>query len=127
MEKVKNKSQIACIFKGTIIAIFFTIVALSIFSIILVNTNIGEETIEPVILVVTAVSILIGSSIGMHKVKSNGLLNGAIIGILYILTIYLISSIVNSNFSINKATIIMILLGIIGGVIGGIIGINTKK
>ena len=63
-------------------------------------------------------SILIGSSIATKKLKKNGLLNGAIIGILYILIIYLISSILNSNFAINLVSLIMIGIGLVGGVLG---------
>lgn len=127
MEKVKDTSIIKCISKGVIISILFTIIALSIFSILLVKTNISEETIDIVIPVITCVSILVGSSISMNRVKKNGLVNGAIIGAIYIFIIYLISSIVNSNFTINRASIIMMTLGIIGGVLGGIVGINLKK
>ena len=127
MEKVKDTSIIKCISKGVIISILFTIIALSIFSILLVKTNISEETIDIVIPVITCVSILVGSSISMNRVKKNGLVNGAIIGAIYIFIIYLISSIVNSNFTINRASIIMMTLGIIGGVLGGIVGINIKK
>lgn len=127
MEKVKDTSIIKCISKGVIISILFTIIALSIFSILLVKTNISEETIDIVIPVITCVSILVGSSISMNRVKKNGLVNGAIIGAMYISIIYLISSIVNSNFTINRASIIMMTLGIIGGVLGGIVGINIKK
>lgn len=127
MEKVKDTSIIKCISKGVIISILFTIIALSIFSILLVKTNISEETIDIVIPVITCVSILVGSSISMNRVKKNGLVNGAIIGAIYIFIIYLISSIVNSNFTINRATIIMMTLGVIGGILGGIVGVNLKK
>lgn len=127
MEKVKDTSIIKCISKGVIISILFTIIALSIFSILLVKTNISEETIDIVITVITCISILVGSSISMNRVKKNGLVNGAIIGAIYISIIYLISSIINSNFTINRASIIMMTLGIIGGVLGGIVGINIKK
>ena len=127
MEKVKDTSIIKCISKGVIISILFTIIALSIFSILLVKTNISEETIDIVIPVITCVSILVGSSISMNRVKKKGLVNGAIIGAIYIFIIYLISSIVNSNFTINRATIIMMTLGVIGGILGGIVGVNLKK
>ena len=127
MEKVKDTSIIKCISKGVIISILFTIIALSIFSILLVKTNISEEMIDIVIPVITCVSILVGSSISMNRVKKKGLVNGAIIGAIYIFIIYLISSIVNSNFTINRATIIMMTLGVIGGILGGIVGVNLKK
>ena len=124
MEKESN--QIINIAKGVGISIISTIVLLLIFSIILTYTNVQEETINPVIIVITAISILIGSSIGNIKIKKNGLLNGAIIGGLYMLLIYLISSILNWNFSLTIQSIIFIAIGVIFGILGGIIGVNKK-
>ena len=125
MEEVKNKSQLIWILKGYVIAIVSTIILLSIFSILLVNTSISEKTINPTIITLTCVSILIGSTISMRKVRKNGLLNGALIGIIYVFTIYLISSFLKNSFSFNISAIIMFLMGICGGIIGGLIGVNT--
>ena len=52
MESTKN------IFKGVGISLIFTIILLFIFSLILAYTNVNENTITPVIIVVTAISIL---------------------------------------------------------------------
>ena len=41
--------------------------------------------------------------------------------------LYLISSIANSNFSLNTESIVMILTGIVSGAIGGIFGANLKS
>lgn len=120
MEKSKN------IFQGVFIAFIVTFVLLLIFSIILTYTDVSENTINPVIIVVTCISILIGSSIGNMKIKKNGLLNGALIGGIYILSIYLISSLLNWRFYLNLQGIIMIVLGMIFGVLGGIVGVNKK-
>ena len=89
-------------------------------------TNIQENVINPVIMILTAISILIGSSIGNAKIRKNGLINGGIIGGAYILIIYLISSILNWRFSLNVQSIIMIVVSIIFGILGGIIGVNKK-
>lgn len=121
----KSNNAITSIIKGVIIAFLFTIFALIIFSILLVYTNISEQTIAPVIITVTGISILMGSSIATRKLKNNGLLNGATIGFIYMMILYLISSIANSDFSITILTIIILLAGIIGGIIGGVIGVNT--
>lgn len=114
------------ILKGVIISIIFTLVFLFVFSILLTYTNINEKFTNPTIIVITAISILIGSSIGNIKVKKNGLLNGALIGGIYLILIYIISSIINNNFLITKESIIMIIAGMIFGMIGGIIGVNKK-
>lgn len=63
MEGLKN------IAKGVIISIIFTLIILFIFSILLTYTNISESFITPVIIVTTAISIFIGSSIGNFKMK----------------------------------------------------------
>lgn len=114
------------IIKGVIISIIFTLIFLFIFSIILTYTNISEEFITPTIIIITAISIFIGSSIGNIKMKKNGLLNGALIGGIYLTSIYLSSGIINQKFSLNTASIIIITLGMICGMFGGIIGVNKK-
>ena len=45
----------------------------------------------------------------------------------YFLAIYILSGIVNSNFSINISGIILIICGILAGMLGGIVGVNIKK
>lgn len=112
--------------KGVGISLLSTFVLLVIFASLLTYTQISETIINPVIIVITAISILIGSSIGNIKIKKNGLLNGALIGGIYILTIYLISSILNWKFGLEIQSIIMIVIGMVFGILGGIIGVNKK-
>ena len=126
MEFIEKNNVVFSIVKGIFIAFLVTIITLIIFSVILVNTNLSEETIKPVIITITGISILVGSSIGTRKIKKNGIFNGAIIGGIYILSIYIISSIMSSNFSLNLASLMMIIIGMVGGVFGGILGVNSK-
>lgn len=114
------------IIKGTVISIIFTLIFLLIFSLLLTYTNISETFISPVIIVITATSIFIGSSMGSIKMKKNGLLNGALIGGIYLISIYLLSGIINQNFALNMQSIIIIIAGMICGMFGGIIGVNKK-
>lgn len=114
------------IIKGVTISIIFTLIFLFIFSTILTYTNISEEFIAPVIIVITAISIFIGSSIGNIKLKKNGLINGALIGGIYLLSIYLLSGIINKNFGLSMQSIFIIIAGMLCGMFGGIIGVNKK-
>lgn len=114
------------ILKGVGISLIATVIMLIIFSIILTYTNINENVINPVIMIITAISILIGSSLGNVKIRKNGLINGGMIGAIYILIIYLISSILNWRFSLNVQSLIMIVIAIVFGILGGIIGVNKK-
>ena len=124
--KINENKTIKNIMKGTGIALITTVLLLLIFSIILTYTNIDEKVINPVIMIVTAISILLGSSLGNIKIKKNGLINGGIIGAIYIVTIYLISSILNWKFSLNIQSIFMIIIAIVFGILGGILGVNRK-
>lgn len=111
---------------GTVISIALTLVLLFIFSIVLTYTSISEDTIEPMIIGITGISILAGSSITTSKIKKKGIINGMIIGGLYIFLLYMISSILNTGFGINTYTIIMMIIGMLAGAVGGIVGVNLK-
>ena len=49
-----------------------------------------------------------------------------IVGGIYIFILYMISSILSAQFSLNMYSIFMMVIGIIAGAIGGIVGVNLK-
>lgn len=124
-EKLNNKNYIN-ILKGLGIALIITFVFLLILATVLTYTNASEDIINPTIITITAMSILIGSSISNMKIKKNGLINGGIVGGLYIILIYLFSSTLNESFTLTIQSIIMIVIGVAFGVLGGIIGVNKS-
>ena len=126
VEKVKGKN-VFYIIKGLIITLVATFILLLILSSLLVYTNLSENIINPTIIIITAVSILLGSSIANIKIKNKGIINGGIIGAIYMISIYLISSIMNQNFSLTLYSSIMIVTGVVFGMLGGIIGVNIGK
>lgn len=97
----ESKNNIIPIVKGIVIAYFITLLLLFIFSMLLTYTNISEVTTAPVILVITAISILVGSSIGSSKIRKNGLINGGVVGFLYIMFLYIISSFTRCRFFVK--------------------------
>lgn len=121
-----NSNSIVRILKGSAISILASLVLLIIFAAVLTYTNINENTMPTVIIIVTAFSILIGSQLTTSKIKKNGIINGALVGFIYILFLYLISSIITKNFSLNNYSIIMMTTSVVIGGIGGIIGVNRK-
>ena len=126
IEDISREKNSIKILKGTIISIILSIILLTIYAILLSYTNISENTMVPVIITITWISILIGSSISSMHIKKQGMLNGALVGLIYMLTIYILSSIFLSSFELNMNSIIMIVVGIITGMIGGVIGVNMK-
>ena len=126
ISKEKNKNIINVI-KGAIIAIILSLIFLTIYAAVLSFTNVSENTMVPVVLVITGISILIGSSMSSISIKKKGLMNGALVGLIYAITLYILSSIFGAGFSIELNSIIMIIVSIITGMIGGIIGVNLKN
>ena len=126
LEKKEAKENLIRIIKGSGVALGITLLLLFIFAVLLTYTNIAESVIKPVIIIVTAISILIGSSLSTLKIKKNGLLNGAIVGFIYIFSLYIISSITGSGFNLNIISIVMIAASVAAGMVGGIIGVNLN-
>ena len=125
--KLELNKNIIRVIKGSVFAILISLILLFIYAIVLSYTDISETTMTPVIITVCAISILIGSSISSFKIKKQGMLNGALVGVIYVLFIYILSSIIVSGFMLNSKSIIMMILGIIAGMIGGIIGVNLHR
>lgn len=124
---VENSSKGGMVLlKGIIISFVLTLISVFIFSIVLTYTNITESTIFPVIVFITALSILIGSSLSTIKINKNGILNGGAIGLIYILMLYLISSLTSTGFALTTQAIILMLSATVAGMLGGIVGVNIK-
>ena len=121
-----NSNSVIRILKGSIIAMAVTIILLIIFAALLTYTNINENTMPTVIIIITALSILIGSQIATLKIKKNGIINGALVGLIYVAFLYILSGVITKNFSLNNYSIIMITTSLLVGGVGGIIGVNRK-
>ena len=126
-EESEFKKNAIRIIKGSIFAIITSTVLLLIFALLLCYTSLSENTIFPVILVITGISILIGSMISTKRIRKNLILNGGMVGVIYIITLYLISSLFLAGFNLTFNSFIMLIIGIITGMIGGIIGVNTNR
>lgn len=121
------KANIIRIIKGSLLSIIVSAIFLIVFAMLLTYTSLSENTITPVVLAIVGLSILLGSYLSTKKINKKGILNGAMVGIIYMLILYIISSVIFMDFSINASSIIMIICGIIAGIIGGIVGVNTNK
>ena len=115
------------VIKGSLFAIITSTIFLIVFAVLLTYTNLSETSITPVVLAVVGISILTGSYFSTRKIQQNGILNGAIVGIVYMLILYIISSMIFMDFSLELSSLIMIGCGMIAGIIGGIIGVKLKN
>ena len=122
-----NNSGFYCVLKGFGISIILSLICIFVYAVVLVNTDIQESTIKPVVITITGVCVLIGSSISSLSIKKNGIINGICVGALYFFSLYLLSSIAFCGFYFNFTSAIMIFVGMFLGALGGIIGVNFHK
>ena len=113
--------------RGIIKAYSLSIVLIFILSICISTTSLKESIIRPAVIIISGFSILIASIFLANDKKEKGLINGAIIGVIYMFILYVISSFALWDFSVSQNSITMIFVGIVSGIIGGIIGVNFKK
>lgn len=125
--KIDKDNRFTVIAKGYAFSLIISLISLFIYAVVLVNTSVQENTIKPVVITITGISILIGSSISSSKIKKNGIVNGLCVGGLYLSSLYVLSSIAFCGFLFNLTSIIMIGIGIVLGGIGGIIGVNIGR
>lgn len=115
------------ILRSIAISYVISMILMMIYAFLLAHTSISESTIPISTFVISLISVFIGSSLSMIKIRENGLMNGGIVGLIYILLLYILSSIFSTGFGLNGYAIAMIAFHVLIGMIGGIIGVNMIK
>lgn len=123
----KSVSSLSVFMKGIVISFAITIILFYILGIILSCTSMPEKVINPAVIIITGISILIATSIVTINVQDKGMIRGGIIGAVYFILIYFISSLLLKNFDINVYSAIMFVVSFLCGGIGGVVGINLRK
>ena len=120
------KPSILLFIKAMVFSIAITLVIFSMFSLFLVYTSFPEDYIYPAIITTMIISIILTSASLTVNHRTRGWLNGGVVGLLYIILIYIISGVAFGDFSISYRTLSLMAIGTITGIVGGIIGINLK-
>lgn len=110
---MENKGNIFMITKGVMFGYLLTIIQILIYSIVLANTPVSEKTIPICVFIFSVLSVFIASSIVCIKIKENGMKNGGLVGLFYILIIYLIGSILSGSFALTSYSITTIIFNIL--------------
>lgn len=126
MEKTHNiKQDVLDILRATLFSTLIAIGLVLIFAIIIRFASIENGIIMPVNIAIKILSILIGTMIGI-KTPQNGILKGALSGLLFMLLTFLIFSALNGFKDVTFSWIDLITLPI-AGAISGIIAVNLKS
>lgn len=110
-----------------LMAFCITIPAMLILAAILTFTDFPEKYTTIGVLLATLSGLFIaGYKTGTNNEK-NGVVKGGLTGLAYMLILYVTSSILLKEFTLNPQAIIMIVSGILAGAIGGLMGTNKKS
>lgn len=128
MERLRNieNNMMKIFLKGIVLAFIISLGLTFLLAVVLNFINISDGIIDFIIMFISSFSILITTFIIGRKLKKNGIFIGCILGISYVLVLYIISSIINMNFIITIKFLEIFVMSLIFGIIGGIIGVNLK-
>lgn len=110
--------------KNLLLSIIISLVLIVILSVLMSKTSISDNMLEPLVIGIASFSLLIGAFCMSKSKKEKGIVFGSLLGVTYILILYLLSSLITLDFSISMQTLLFMILGILGGAIGGILGVN---
>jgi putative membrane protein (TIGR04086 family) len=75
---------------------------------------------------ITTVSAAVGGFYASKKIKEKGLINGLLVGISYILLIFITVFLLQDQFKFDISMLYRIFLMTCAGGVGGILGVNFK-
>ena len=126
-EKLKNTGLILAVIRGSLIAVVVSLIGILFFAFIIKLFGITDQYLRPVNQIIKGLSILLGVFISAKKYKQNGLLLGALTGLVYTIIAFTVFSALNGSLSIDKTLLNDILFGGIMGAICGVISVNLTK
>ncbi|HBW05522.1 MAG TPA: TIGR04086 family membrane protein [Clostridiales bacterium] len=125
MEKAKNvKTDVTDVLKAVLFATLISLALVLIFAIVIRFANVENKVIMPVNVTIKILSLFAGVLLAF-KNPQNGLVKGAISGLVYMLFTFLIFSALNGFKDVTFSWIDLITLPV-AGAISGIIAVNIK-
>lgn len=114
------------LFSGLTYAVGFMLIGTLITSLILLATDIPEDSWRGTTLMIHGLAMLIGGIVSGKRSGSKGWYQGILLGAMYIVVVWMIGFLAYDS-GLSKDTLILAGLVLAAGAIGGIIGVNLKK
>lgn len=113
--------------KGVLIAALITLVIFSLAALILSYTPLPESAIPYITFGTQIIGSLISGFIPAKRAGTKGLLTGGLSALIYMLIIWLVSSLASDGFYMGSHILTMFLVSLASGALGGIMGVNFKS
>ena len=111
--------------RGVLLSLLFSLLLVLVFALIIRWADLDEKTIVPVNYAIKFLSLFLGVMIGF-KNRKNGILKGAIVGLIFILLTFLIFSAMNGFKDVKFNWLDLAFLPL-GGAIIGVIRVNLPE
>ena len=112
------------VFKGLAWSIGITFFITIIFSIIMNNIEINEKVFNIIYVVISCVSLVVGSIIAVKSYGSRGWIVGIAVGFIFYISLYLIGVLLGAEATLTVYDFIKFTLCIFIGLLSGMLGIN---
>ena len=119
-------STVSAFLKGVMIASLITFVIFALFSLALSYTPLPESAIPYIVFITQGIGSILAGFIPAKKAGVKGLVTGSISALLYMLILWLVSSLSSDGFYVNSHVLTMFIVSLIFGALGGITGVNFK-
>ncbi|MGG7176458.1 TIGR04086 family membrane protein [Clostridium paraputrificum] len=112
------------VFKGLMGAVLLALILLLILSLIMTKFDLTEKVYSIVYVVITALSLVIGSVFAAKCNGRKGWLTGFLVGLMFFVCIHILGAIATGNISFDMAEMYKLGASITIGTIAGILGVN---
>lgn len=128
MEVLKEKSGLGLltVLKSVVISLVVTAAALFALALIYAISDIPEGIEKTMVTAISLFAVFFASLFTSKKLRRQGLLNGMMVGFLYMLILYLTGFLAFGFPGISKGIVATLLMGMLAGAVGGIIGVNVR-
>jgi putative membrane protein (TIGR04086 family) len=114
------------IVKGILYSVIISIIFILVYALIIKYSNINDSGIVIGNYIIKALSIFIGTLLGVKNI-SKGAFKGFLIGLIYIVLSFFLFSLISKSLDFKSITIYDILGSVIIGLLSGIITVNLKS
>ncbi|GAB6170474.1 TIGR04086 family membrane protein [Clostridium carnis] len=118
------KNYFKCVLKGVLWSLIVTFLVTALFSIIMNSMTIGDGLFNVIYVVISCVSLVIGSIIAAKSHGSKGWIVGLAVGVVFYISLYLIGVICGAETTLGMYDLIKFGLCILIGTLSGMLGIN---
>ena len=90
----------------------------------MIKFELSDNVYSIIFVVISALSLVVGSVIAARTNEEKGWLIGAVVGVLFFIFMFVLDSVINGGFTFDVIQIYKLLICTVVGSIAGILGVN---